>query len=181
MCIRDRHTTAGVDKALVESVGSGLEISDHGADFCREVDGPRNVQRSRYRPLPGRARSRSRPRASAARKAAMSGPQAAEARTVSASLVVSPDEATIVAKRSSLAWRAMVSYSAQRRAMLWLLAHSSVMVRVADLSALELASTCRSTSAGASSSGSWWEVARSGSYMVSTYSRLLSRPRVAMT
>ena len=44
---------AGVDRALGESAGSGLEISDHCADLCRRVDGPRNVQRSRDRPLPG--------------------------------------------------------------------------------------------------------------------------------
>ena len=65
--------------------------------------------------------------------------------------------------------------------MLWPFAHSSVMVRVADLSAPELARTYRSTSAGVSSSGGSWEVATSGSYMVSTYNRLLSRPRVAIT
>ena len=40
---------------------------------------------------------------------------------MSASVGVSPEEATIAAYRSSLARRAMVSYSAQSRAMLWAL------------------------------------------------------------
>src|SRR5665647_3367579 len=111
----------------------------------------------------------------------MSGPQASEARTASASLDVRPDDATIAKYRSSLARRAMASYSAHRRAMLWALAHSCVMVRVADLSAPDLARTCRSTSAGASSSGGSWEVSTSGSYIVSTYNWLPSRPRVAIT
>ena len=71
----------------------------------------------------------------------MSGPHACEARTASASSGVSPDEATSAAYRSSLAWWAMVSYSAHRRVMLWLFAHSCLMVRVADLSAPELART----------------------------------------
>src|SRR5665647_663821 len=124
---------------------------------------------------------RSRPLDSTSRNTAMIGPQASEERTVSTSVGVRPEEATSAAYRCSLAWRAMVSYSAHSLVMLWLSAHVSVMVRVADLSAPELPKTYRRTSAGASSSGGSWEVARSGSYMVSTYSRLDSRPRVAMT